>query len=188
MRVITRSAAEGEWTEKSAADVVSLFDTMAADWTAARTDGRYEPLADAFERGEVSGDLRVLELGSGTGLGTKIIRRTFDNVVVMDLSIEMLRHAPDELAPKVNTDASMLPLPDASVDLIVLVNMILFPIEIDRVLASGGAVAWVNTVAEQTPIHLSAEDVDAALPGEWDGVASRHGVGIWSVHRRNTAA
>ena len=121
MRVITRSAAAGEWTEKSISDVGALFDAMAPEWSAGRSADRYEPLADAFARGEVGGDPRVVELGSGTGLGTRVIRRFFDDVVVMDLSLEMLRHAPGDLAPQVNTDASMLPLPDRSVDLLVLV-------------------------------------------------------------------
>lgn len=191
MRIITRSAAAGEWTEKSADDVAALFDQMAPEWSANRSDDRYEPIADAVERSHLRAaakDLRVLELGSGTGLGTKIIRRFYDNVVAMDLSIEMLHHAPAELAPQVNTDASNLPLPDSSIDLIVMVNMILFPGELERVLTPEGSILWVNTLAEQTPIHLSAEDVDQALPGDWTGVASRHGTGTWSVHRRTSAA
>ncbi len=191
MRIVTRSAAAGEWTEKSADDVAALFDSMAPDWTAARSDDRYEPLADAIERSHLASapkNVRVLELGSGTGLGTKVIRRFYDQAIAMDLSLEMLRHAPSELAPQTNTDASNLPLPDASVDLVVMVNMILFPNEIDRVLVPNGAVLWVNTLAEQTPIHLSADDVDQALPGEWTGVASRYGTGTWSVHRRRSAS
>ena len=37
--------------------------------------------------------------------------------------------------------------------------------EVERVLSRGGAVVWVNSSGEQTPIHLSPEDVRAALPG-----------------------
>jgi hypothetical protein len=65
-----------------------------------------------------------------------------------------------------------------------LVNMLLFPAEIDRILAPGGALLWVNTLAEETPIHLPPEDVVAALPGTWTAVAGRAGTGLWCVARR----
>ena len=66
----------------------------------------------------------------------------------------------------------------------VLVNMLLFPAEVDRVVGSGGVVVWVNSLAERTPIHLPAADVARALPGRWDGVGSRSGGGAWCVLRR----
>ena len=62
--------------------------------------------------------------------------------------------------------------------------MFLFPAEVDRVLAPEGVVVWVNSRGSETPIHLTADEVDRALPGHWDGVASRAGWGTWSVHRR----
>jgi hypothetical protein len=43
---------------------------------------------------------------------------------------------------------------------------------------------WVNSSGDQTPIHLAASDVEATLPGAWDGVASRAGAGLWAVFRR----
>ena len=51
-------------------------------------------------------------------------------------------------------------------------------------LARGGALVWVNTLAEWTPIHLPPEDVVAALPGAWDGVWAHAGWGTWTVVRR----
>jgi len=71
----------------------------------------------------------------------------------------------------------------------VLINAFLFPVEVDRVLAPGGLVVWVNSSGESTPIHLTAEEVVEVLPGDWDGVAARAGVGTWCVlHRRSDSA
>ena len=81
-------------------------------------------------------------------------------------------------------DASSLPFPDDSFDAVLLINMILFPDEIDRVLRRDGSIVWVNTLGDQTPIHLPAGDVAEALPGGWEGVASRAGTGTWAVLRR----
>ena len=66
-------------------------------------------------------------------------------------------------------------------DAIVLVNCFLFPDEVDRVLAPGGVVVWVNSSGSETPIHLPPQDVVEALPGRWEGVESTAGIGIWSV-------
>ena len=62
--------------------------------------------------------------------------------------------------------------------------MLLFPDEVDRVLAPDGPLIWVNTLAEETPIHLMPEEVVAALPGAWRAVAGRAGTGLWCVARR----
>ena len=81
-------------------------------------------------------------------------------------------------------DGSRLPLADRSIDALILVNMFLFPAEVDRVLAATGVVVWVNSRGPETPIHLTADEVDQALPGRWDGVSSSAGWGTWSVHWR----
>ena len=73
---------------------------------------------------------------------------------------------------------------DASPAAIVLVNAFLFPTEIERVLSPAGVVVWVNSSGAHTPIYLSAEDLVAALSGEWTGVSSRAGEGHWCVLRR----
>lgn len=154
---------------------------MAADWTESHdVAGRYDPLVDAIDRCDVSGRVCV-ELGSGTGLGTRHLVDRFDTVVAIDLALDMLRHAPRRSASRVQGDSSRLPLKDAAADVVVLVNMLLFPVEIDRILAPGGSLVWVNTVAERTPIHLDAEEVHDALPGEWAVVHSRAGAGLWAT-------
>jgi hypothetical protein len=68
-----------------------------------------------------------------------------------------------------------------------MINMILFPDEVDRILRPNGRVVWINTLGDQTPIHLPPDDVATALPGDWDGVTARAGVGLWAVFRRSTA-
>ena len=185
MRTVTRQVAfESGWSEERAGKVAALFDSMASAWTADHAvDERYWPLEDALERGRPTRG-RVIELGSGTGLGTELIGPWAGSVLAIDLSWEMLIHAPEALGPRVQADSNQLPLPDASVDCCVLVNMLLFPAEVDRILRQDGTVVWVNTVGERTPIHLSAEEVIEALPGPWTAVASRAGLGTWAVCRR----
>jgi len=86
---------------------------------------------------------------------------------------------------RVQGDASRLPTPDGAVDVLVLANAFLFPAEVERALSPTGVVVWVNSRGTGTPIHLLATEVDAALPGEWAGVASTAGWGTWSVHWRS---
>ena len=65
--------------------------------------------------------------------------------------------------------------------------MFLFPAEVERVVAPHGVVVWVNSRGPETPIHLTAHEVDEALGHGWDGVASQAGWGTWSVHWRTAA-
>jgi hypothetical protein len=99
----------------------------------------------------------------------------------------MLVRAPRDVGSRLLADGSRLPLRPGRADAVVLVNCFLFPEEVDRVLAPTGVVVWVNSSGAETPIHLPAEDVVAALPGNWTGVQSSAGVGIWCVLWRSTA-
>jgi len=184
MRVVTRQVAAGPegWTDERRDKVGGLFDGLAKEWHTRDGPGRHLPLSDALDRGAVDTG-RALELGSGTGLVTSDLVDRFECVVAADLAMEMLRRAPD-VAPRVRVDATHLPLPSGSVDALVLMNMLLFPAEADRVLAPDGALVWVNSRGAATPIHLPAEDVVAALPGAWSAVASSHGSATWCVARR----
>ena len=65
-----------------------------------------------------------------------------------------------------------------------MINMLLFPHEVDRILRPGGAVVWVNTLGDQTPIHLPPDDVVTALPGDWVGRTARAGTGFWLTAQR----
>lgn len=187
MRKLTRQVAfDGGWDSARAKKVADLFDSMAADWSEKNVDPtKAAPIRDALERGNASAYGRWLELGSGTGAGTRVLSGRIDSVVAFDLAGEMLAHAPGDLAPRVRGDASVLPFGDDSFDTVMMVNMLLFPGEVDRVLAPGGTVLWVNTLGDQTPIHLPVADVVKALPGRWEGVSANAGTGFWATLRRS---
>jgi len=185
MRVVTNDMAAGaSFDAEHAAAVQALFDSRAEGWYAHDLPDRLVALEDALERSVLPEGVLV-ELGAGTGIGTKVIRRFRPVDAAIDLSAGMLAQAPPGLAPWTRADASCLPLADRSVDVLVLLNMLLFPAEVDRVLAVGGVLVWANTVGEATPIHLSAEAVVEALPGRWTAEASRAGSGTWCVARRS---
>lgn len=186
IRKRTRAVASGEaWTADNASRMAELFDSMAAGWSAEHVDDtRAAPVLDALDRGETPRDGDWLELGSGTGAGTRLLSGVVGSLVATDLSAEMLRHAPAELAPRVHADASTLPFPTDAFDAVLMINMLLFPTEVDRVLRPSGVIVWVNTLGDQTPIHLPADDVLTALPGDWTGRSARAGTGFWLVARR----
>ena len=188
MRVVTREVAfdPAAWTPGRAERVAALFDGLAPDWHTRTTPERQAVLIDALDRGDID-DLAAgpcLEVGSGTGDNTALLTARFSVVVAVDLSAEMLRLAPAGPAGRVLADAARLPLPGGACAVAVLVNALLFPHEIDRVIAPHGALVWVNTAGDQTPIHLPAADVEDALPGEWTGVESEASWGTWAVLRR----
>ena len=186
MRKLTRATALGEpWTTEDARRVAAIFDGLAPEWTERHVDPiKADVVNDAIDRGGPSLDGRWLELGSGTGAGTRLLHERGVAQVSVDLSPGMLTHAPDGLAPKVRADSSQLPFADATFDAILMINMLLFPGEVDRVLRPSGAIVWVNTMGDQTPIHLPPADVERALPGDWTGFESRAGTGLWTVLHR----
>lgn len=181
MRKVTRQVAfDAGWSSGRAKKVADLFDGMAEGWGASHGDPvRLAPVRDGLKRGAFNLAGRWLELGSGTGSGTRILAGSVDTIVATDLSGQMLANAPAEIAPRIQADASRLPYRDDQFDGILMVNMLLFPTEVDRVLAPLGRLLWVNTLGDQTPIHLPAADVVDALPGQWSGLTARSGSGFW---------
>ncbi|WP_420451884.1 class I SAM-dependent methyltransferase [Ilumatobacter sp.] len=140
-------------------------------------------VVDALERGQLPAAARWLEIGSGTGAGARVVSDHAGSLVCLDLSEQMLRNAPD-ISPRVRADASRLPIADGSVDVVLMINVLLFPDEVDRVLARDGQVVWVNTLGDRTPIHLPPFDVLDALPGPWVARTARAGTGFWVTARR----
>lgn len=188
MRAMTRRAAGLQappWDAGARAEVVALFDGLAPEWHTRTSPERAQVVADALQRGAVGTGDTALELGSGTGAYSGVLAERFDRVVSVDLSIEMLRLAGAGPGHRVLADGQDLPVPDASVDAVVLVNMFVFPDEVGRVLTHGGCIVWVNSSGESTPIHLMPDEVAEALPGAWDGTWARAGTGLWTVLRRS---
>jgi SAM-dependent methyltransferase len=185
MRKVTRQVAfePGGWTAERARKVRELFDGMAPEWHRLAHDMRDHTLRDALARGGLGGG-GCVEVGSGTGFGTLLLAEHFERVIACDISYQMLRRAPAEAGPRVQADGSCLPLASTSTDTLVLVNALLFPLEVERVLREDGRLVWVNSLGDATPIHLAADDVAKALPGSWHGVASEAGWGTWCVLRR----
>lgn len=194
MRQLTRQIAFDPhgWGPDQRAQAQTLFDSLATGWPTVTDVGPDPAVADALDRGlahapETTYDT-IIDLGGGNGRASQATRDRFGRIVIVDLSVEMLLRVPRDYAMAVQADASQLPFPRGGVDVVVLANMFLFPQEIARVVADRGVVVWVNSWAEHTPIHLTAQEVDAALPGNWSGVASRAGEGTWSVHWRDPSA
>lgn len=185
MRQLTRAMAFGEpWTDEDAERVSSVFDGLAPEWAERQVNpDKAAPVLDALARGGAPTDARWIELGSGTGAGHLTLTDRVREHVSFDLSAEMLAHAPAG-SPRVRADSSRLPLADDVADVVLMINMILFPTEVDRILRPNGRIVWVNTRGDQTPIHLPPDDVAAALPGAWSGATSFAGTGLWAVLNR----
>jgi SAM-dependent methyltransferase len=186
MRRVTRQVAfePDGWTPERKAKVAELFDGLAPEWHTREVPGRYDALHDALDRGRVPRDGPALELGSGTGLSTPMLAERFPNLIAGDLSREMLRLAPADAAPRLQLDSSRLPFPDGALTVVLVINMLLFPEEMARVVAPDGVLVWVNTSGDRTPIHLPADDVVEAMGAGWRGTASEAGTGTWCVARR----
>lgn len=185
IRRLTRSIALGErWSPDDAARMNTIFDGLAPRWSEDHVDPvKAAPVLDAIERGEPTLHGRWIELGSGTGAGCRVLRGRVREHVSVDISEQMLAHAPN--GAKVRADSAALPFADGAADVVLMINMLLFPTEVDRVLATDGSIVWVNTLGDQTPIHLPPADVERSLPGAWNGVSSRAGTGLWAVLRRS---
>jgi ubiquinone/menaquinone biosynthesis C-methylase UbiE len=189
MRIATRRAAgldPGGWTPELRSEVGAFFDAMSSEWHTRTSPQRAAVVRDALERGLGHRDSRgvAVEVGSGIGAYSGLLAQRFATVLAIDLSLAMLRLAPSGTAYRIQADAAALPVRDSSSAAVVLINAFLFPAEVDRILARDGALIWVNSSGEQTPIFLSAEDLLSALPGTWMGTASRAGEGTWCVLRR----
>lgn len=186
MRAVTRQIAfePGGWTPERKAKVAALFDDLAGGWNERFTaEESWNPIDDAFARGSAMAGPFV-EVGAGTGLATTRLAQYAGHVVAIDVAHEMLRRFTEPNGSPVRSDASALPLADHSVGTIVAVNAFLFADEYARVLKPDGTILWINSLAEDTPIHLPVDDVVRALPGDWTAMSSEAGWGLWATVRR----
>ena len=176
MRIATRRAAgldAGGWTAELREEVEDFFDGLAHEWHTRSSPQRTAVVLDALSRGLCAVDDRAaapfgpnavsagiaVELGSGIGTYSDLLAKRFATVVAIDLSLAMLKLAPTGPARRVQADGARLPLHDSCAAAIVLINAFLFPQEVERVPSPGGALVWVNSSGEQTPIYLSVEDL-----------------------------
>lgn len=142
------------------------FDRIAPQWDSMRGPDSLAPFEAALDAVDqpVSD---VLDLGTGTGSGAAIVRRRFPDarVVGVDLSEEMLERARANVpgAEFRRADASALPFPDGSFDLVTHANMIPFFDEVARVLRPGGTALFAFSIGDQTPIYVTPERLRAAL-------------------------
>lgn len=101
---------------------------------------------------------RALDVGTGTGVGARALRRRFPeaDVVGTDLAPEMLAEA-RRLAPEITFvagDAAALPFDDGSFDVVAHENMIPFLDEVARVLRPGGWTLFAFSSGPETPIYV----------------------------------
>lgn len=187
MRVLTEAMASdpSAWDDAQRRQVAAFFDELAPEWHTRGSPDRDVPLRDAFARG-VPAALAgaAAEVGSGIGLLSSAVAERFTPALAVEVAPEMLRRSPAGPAHRVLADGARLPVADGALAAVVLVNAFLFGPECARVLRPGGAVVWVNSRGPETPIHLPAEAVVAALPGEWEATASEAGTATWCVALR----
>ncbi len=147
------------------------FDLLAPRWDEMRSADAFAPHIAALDAIEPP-PKRVLDLGTGTGSAALAIARRFPHaeVVGADLSEQMIEHARrripagDEQRIRFElADASRLPYPDQSFDLVSLANMIPFFDELARVVAPGGHVLLSFSGGAGTPIYVPSERLRSEL-------------------------
>lgn len=147
------------------------FDRLAPVWDERRGPEALAPLSAALDRLERPPE-RALDLGTGTGKGARLVAERFPEceVVGADLSPAMVAEArrllPAELSGRVRfevADAFALPYPDGAFDLVLLVNMIPFFSELERVVSPGGTLVVASFSGPATPIYTPPETLRARL-------------------------
>jgi SAM-dependent methyltransferase len=170
IRKAAHAALHGPWPPALTQSVLAYWDTRAGDWTENMGPAHTVPLRDALERLEGPPPRTVVEIGAGTGLGTRTAAAVLPRarILATDLSAAMLAAARREgtQTPMAAMDAQSLALGDGVADLVILFNAYLFPDETRRVLAPGGAVLGVWTLGPATPIYVTAAQAEEALGGE----------------------
>lgn len=141
-----------------------MFDGLAPTWETRIGPHHLWALDLALE--DVVSPVRILDLGTGTGVVAKALAERYPeaDVVGIDLSPEMIEEArrklPPELAARVDFqvgDASALVSADEDFDLVVLMNMIPFFDELARITAHGGRIVFSFSRGDETPIYVPFE-------------------------------
>jgi SAM-dependent methyltransferase len=143
---------------------------------------------DALDRGCPSSIGRCLEIGSGTGVLTPYLQELSGDIVCVDLSLEMMSRR--RMGCQVQADASRLPFPEGSFDVVVIGDAPLFAAEVVRVLSLEGTLIWSNALGQGAPYYVPTVDlwdalVRAAPRSKWSAVESEALWGSWVVFDRS---
>jgi SAM-dependent methyltransferase len=172
------------WTPADATFVREIFDERAETWDTRDTPDYRRSLEDALRRGGVPTGGRCADIGSATGIHNATLSAHFDAVASFDLSIEMLARASANGPARCAADASALPIATGVLDAVVLVNCFVFAPECRRVLTDDGALIFVSTRDDATPIYLAPMDLLEAMravePAAY-ACGSKVGIGRWTV-------
>lgn len=165
------------------------FDRLAPVWDRRRGPESLIPLQAALAK--IEAPRRVLDLGTGTGVGARAIAKRFPEarVVGVDLAPAMVEEARRLLEPALAArvryeaaDAEHLPFEDASFDLVVLLNMIPFFEELARVTAQGGALVLAYSSGPETPIYTPPGTLRSRLEplgfGQFEEIAAGDGTAL----------
>jgi len=176
------------WTPELAKFTTEVFDAMAENWVDERGGYRAAPLADALDRGCPPSIGRCLEIGSGTGVLTPYLQQLWGDIVCVDLSMEMMSRR--RMGRQIRADASRLPFPEGSFDVIVIGDGPLFATEMVRVLSPEATLIWSNALEQGAPyyvptVHLLDVLVRAAPRSKWSAVESEALWGSWVVFGRS---
>ncbi|MEK6277590.1 MAG: class I SAM-dependent methyltransferase [Actinomycetota bacterium] len=164
-RVLNATVARAPWLwPLLRAPMRRFFDTRAQGWderTGAGSPQHLASLAAAVLHVSPAPE-RVLDVGCGTGEDALFLAREFPGARVrgIDVSEEMIRTArakvgldPEGRIHFKVADASSLPWPEDSFDLVAQLNMPPFFTEIARVLRPGGFVIVAASWGERTPFY-----------------------------------
>ena len=176
------------WTPDLAKFTTQVFDAMAKNWADERGGYRAAPLVDALDRGCPPSTGQCLEVGSGTGVLTPYLQEIWDNIVCVDLSMAMMSRWP--MGRQVQADASRLPFPENSFDVIIIGDAPLFASEMVRVLSPSGTLIWSNALGQGAPYFLPTVDMWDALirsapRSQWSAIESEALWGSWVVFGRS---
>jgi SAM-dependent methyltransferase len=178
------------WTPELAKFTAEVFDAMAETWADERGGYRAAPLVDALGRGGAPSDGRCLEIGSGTGVLTPYLQEVWDDIICVDLSMKMMLR--EQTGRQVQADASILPFPDSTFNVIVIGDAPLFAAEVVRLLGTNGTLIWSNALGRGAPYYLPTVDmwdalVRAAPDSNWSAVEGETLWGSWVVFHRSEA-
>jgi SAM-dependent methyltransferase len=172
------------------------FDVLAPGWEERVGSEALIPLGAALDRLEQS-PTRILDLGTGTGKGARVVAKRFPEaeVVGIDLSPAMIERArellPEGLRGRVRfevADASELRFEDGAFDLVTLLNMIPFFEELARVVAPRGRLVFAFSFGSETPIYVPPETLRERLAplgfGEFEELAAGDGSAFLATRRQ----